>query len=112
MDNPGHTLAKVLPKTGALAAVMLQPVVPGLTAANDNDEPEPPRAAAAPGPTHRGAVRAPRDLSTNLTGCCCLGHELGRHLSSRGSVPPNGTKQQGGVLATEPKPQILSLDVR
>ena len=48
MENPGHPFSKVLPETGALAGAVLQPVVPGLEAANDNDEPEPPPAAAAP----------------------------------------------------------------
>jgi len=50
MKNPGHTLSKVSPEIGALAAAMLQPVVPGLQAANDDDEPDPPPAAAAPIP--------------------------------------------------------------
>jgi hypothetical protein len=49
MVNPGP-FPETLPVTGSLAVAVLQPVVPGLTAANDNDEPEPPGAAAAPVP--------------------------------------------------------------
>ena len=50
MEIPGHPFSKALPVTGALAGAMLQPAVPGLQAANDNDEPDPPPAAAAPIP--------------------------------------------------------------
>jgi hypothetical protein len=51
MNNPGHPFPDTLPVTGALAATLqLQPVVPRVQAANDNDEPEPPGAAAAPVP--------------------------------------------------------------
>ena len=52
MVNPGP-FPETLPVTGSLAVAVLQPVVPGLTAANDNDEPEPPGAAAAPVPRRR-----------------------------------------------------------
>ena len=51
MNNPGHAFPQTLPVTGALAVAVLPPVVLRvLQAANDNDEPEPLGAAAAPVP--------------------------------------------------------------
>ena len=50
VESLSHLSPRPLPGAGPLAAAVLQPVLSGLQAANDNHEPEPPPAAAAPIP--------------------------------------------------------------
>jgi hypothetical protein len=50
MKSSAHPFPGTLTAAGTLAAAVLQPVFSGLQAANDNDEPEPPPAVAAPIP--------------------------------------------------------------
>ena len=48
MESLSPLSPETLPAAGPFALPMLQPFVSGLQAVNDNDEPEPPPAAAAP----------------------------------------------------------------